>query len=133
MPEIIQVSEAVSLALHGLGLLVSRKGRISIREMAAEMGVSEAHLAKVFQRLSKGGLVRSMRGPGGGFVLAKAPSDVTLYEVYSLIEGEPEVGICLLDCGKCPFRKCLFEGLLVKMKQEFVNFLRKKRLSDLEE
>ncbi len=133
MPEIIQVSEAVSLALHGLGLLVSRKGRISIREMAAEMGVSEAHLAKVFQRLSKGGLVRSMRGPGGGFVLAKAPSDVTLYEVYSLIEGEPEVRICLLDCGKCPFRKCLFEGLLVRMKQEFVNFLRKKRLSDLEE
>ncbi|NLH94874.1 MAG: Rrf2 family transcriptional regulator, partial [Synergistaceae bacterium] len=81
MPEIIQVSEAVSLALHGLGLLVSRKGRISIREMATVMGVSEAHLAKVFQRLSKGGLVRSMRGPGGGFVLAKAPSEVTLYEV----------------------------------------------------
>lgn len=133
MPEIIQVSEAVSLALHGLGLLVSRKGRISIREMAAVMGVSEAHLAKVFQRLSKGGLVRSMRGPGGGFVLAKAPSEVTLYEVYSLIEGEPDGRICLLDCGKCPFRKCLFEGLLVRMKQEFVEFLRKKRLSDLED
>ncbi|NLI97010.1 MAG: Rrf2 family transcriptional regulator [Synergistaceae bacterium] len=133
MPEIVQVSEAVSLAFHGLGLLVSRKGRVSIREMAGIMGVSEAHLAKVFQRLSKGGLVRSLRGPGGGFVLAKDPTEISLYEVYTLIEGEPDVNICLLDCGKCPFQKCLFEGLLVRMKQEFIEFLKKKRLSQLEE
>ncbi len=131
MSEIVQVTEAVSLAFHGLGLLVSRGGRLSVREMAAEIGVSEAHMAKVFQRLSKGGLVLSVRGPGGGFVLAKDPTEITLYEVYALIEGDPGVKTCLLDCGKCPFESCLFEGLLGKMKLEFVDFLRKKRLSDL--
>ncbi|MFA0888948.1 MAG: Rrf2 family transcriptional regulator [Synergistales bacterium] len=133
MSEIVQVTEAVSLAFHGLGLLVSRGGRLSVREMAAEMGVSEAHMAKVFQRLSKGGLVFSLRGPGGGFVLAKAPEEITLYEVYALIEGEPSVKACLLDSGKCPFENCLFDGLLGKMKLEFVDFLRRKRLSDLVE
>lgn len=131
MSEVVQVSEAVSLAFHGLGLLVSRGGRLSVREMAEEIGVSEAHMAKVFQRLSKGGLVYSSRGPGGGFILAKDPGDITLYDVYRLIEGEPSIEPCLLDCGKCPFEKCLFEGLLGKMKREFVDYLRNKRLSDL--
>lgn len=131
MSEVVQVSEAVSLAFHGLGLLVSRGGRLSVREMAEEIGVSEAHMAKVFQRLSKGGLVHSSRGPGGGFILAKDPGEITLYEVYRLIEGEPSIEPCLLSCEKCPFENCLFEGLLGKIKREFVDYLRGKRLSDL--
>jgi Rrf2 family protein len=131
MAEIIQVSEAVSLAFHGLGLLVSKGGRLSVREMAEQIGVSEAHMAKVFQRLSKGALVYSSRGPGGGFVLAKDPQDITLYDVFILVEGEPSLKPCLLECAQCPFKQCLFDGLLGRMKLEFVEYLRKKRLSDI--
>jgi Rrf2 family protein len=131
MSEIVQVSEAVSLAFHGLGLLALRGGRMSVREMAEAIGVSEAHLAKVFQRLSKGGLVHSTRGPGGGFIQAREAGEISLYEVYVLIEGEPREGSCLLDCEKCPFGKCLFEGLLGKMKREFVEYLKGKRLLDI--
>ena len=131
MPDIVYVSEAVSLALHGLGLLVARKERLSVREMSRVIGVSEAHMAKVFQRLSKGGLVRSSRGPGGGFELSRDPSEISLYDVYRLVEGEPSLSPCLLGCERCPFDACLFGGLLGRMKSDFVGYLRNTRLSDL--
>ena len=131
MPDVVQVSEAVSIALHGLGLLAARKGRLSVHEMARMIGVSEAHMAKVFQRLSKGGLVRSSRGPGGGFELSRPPSEISLYDVYILVEGEPGLSPCLLGCEKCPFAACLFGGLLVRLKSDFIDYLRNTRLGDL--
>ncbi len=57
MSGVVAVSEAVSLAFHGMGLLASGK-RMSAKEMAEAVNVSEAHLAKVFQKLVKEGLAR---------------------------------------------------------------------------
>ncbi|MCF8044104.1 MAG: Rrf2 family transcriptional regulator, partial [Desulfarculaceae bacterium] len=74
MQQLLKISEAASLALHTMGLLASRPGeQVPTRELAARLKVSEAHLAKVMQRLGRAGLVRSQRGPKGGFALERNP------------------------------------------------------------
>lgn len=131
MHSIVSISEAASLAFHGMGLLAVTGKRMSIKEMAEIINVSEAHLAKVFQRLVKAGFVESSRGPGGGFELARSAESISLLEIYEEIEGKTEENYCLLHCEECPFRICIFGSLLQKMTQEFLGYLRDKLLSDL--
>ncbi|MDD2206256.1 MAG: Rrf2 family transcriptional regulator [Aminobacterium sp.] len=131
MHSIVSISEAASLAFHGMGLLAVTGKRMSIKEMAEIINVSEAHLAKVFQRLVKAGFVESSRGPGGGFELARSAESISLLEIYEEIEGKTEENYCLLHCEECPFHICIFGSLLQKMTQEFLGYLRDKLLSDL--
>ena len=131
MSGVVAVSEAVSLAFHGMGLLAAGK-RMSAKEMAEAVKVSEAHLAKVFQKLVKDGLVTSARGLGGGFRLARDPAEISLFDIYTVIEGVPRENYCLLHSEKCPFGRCIFGSLLGKMTEEFVEYLKNTTLKDLE-
>jgi Rrf2 family protein len=131
MKNIIQISEAASLALHGTGLLAYNGRRMSIHEISEIINASDAHLSKVFQRLVREGLVRSVRGPGGGFELTRPPENITLLEVYSAIEGIPSSDTCLLRSGTCPFKKCIFGDLIKDLTQRFLEHLESTTLGEL--
>ncbi|MBL3539019.1 Rrf2 family transcriptional regulator [Aminivibrio sp.] len=131
MSGVVAVSEAVSLAFHGMGILASGR-RMSVKEMAETVSVSESHLAKVFQKLAKEGLVTSVRGPGGGFQLARDPGEISLFRIYTAIEGVPKHDYCLIHSERCPFGSCIFGSLLGKMTDEFVEYLKNTTLKDLE-
>lgn len=131
MAGLIQLSEAASLALHGMGLLATSRRRMSVKELASATGASEAHLAKVFQRLGKEGYVFSTRGPHGGFVLAKPPEEISLLDIYRAIEGEPSREYCLLRRESCPFGRCIFGCILKRLSEEFLTYLSSKTLADL--
>ena len=130
---ILRISEAFSLAIHSLVLLAQKEGVYKkVKDLAQEIGVSEAHLAKVFQRLVKVGLVGSVRGPQGGFQLARPKEEVTLLAIYEAIEGPlVEEGGCPLRRERCPFRRCIFGGLLERMGAEFRAYLSSKTLSQI--
>ncbi|MDR3230378.1 MAG: Rrf2 family transcriptional regulator [Synergistaceae bacterium] len=120
----IALSEAASLGLHGMGLLAASKKRLSAHEMAGILGVSEAHLTKIFQRLVHEGLVDSVRGPGGGFELGRPPEKITLMSIYRAIEGAPrEKGELCSCCERCPFTHCLFGTILEDSARSFLNCL----------
>jgi Rrf2 family protein len=112
----LKISGAVSLAIHTIVVLAANPGKtVSAGEMAGLLNASKNHLAKVLQRLVKGGFVESTRGPKGGFTLARPTDGVTLLEVFEYIEGPFEVRDCLLDeqiCGvdKCAMGEHLFDA-----------------------
>ena len=82
MSGVLKISEAASLALHTMALLASeRVGPMRIHDMARTFDISEAHLAKVLQRLSRAGLVHGTRGPRGGFMLPDGGEETTLLEI----------------------------------------------------
>lgn len=132
MASIIQISDAASLALHSLALLAINSGRsLTVKDITAKTQVSEAHLAKVMQRLAKAGLVKSTRGPKGGFVLGQAGLSTSLLSIFEAIEGPITDALCLLPVQECPFRQCLFGGLLDRMNVEFKEYMKTKTLGDL--
>ena len=128
---VVQISQAVSIALHGMGLLALRGRKMSIGELSEMMSASETHAAKVFQRLVKAGLVNSSRGPTGGVELALPASKITLFEIYEAIEGSPQSDYCLLQQDNCPFGSCIFGSMLKNINNEFVRYMSSMTLADL--
>ena len=126
------ISEAASLALHAAALLAADgAGRIAARELAQTMGASEAHLAKVLNRLSRAGIVRLSRGPGGGAELARSAAEISLLEVYQAVEGPLRNRTCLLAKPICDGQCCLLGGLLAATNRQVGEHLAKTRLSEL--
>ena len=131
MSNIIKISEAASMALHAMTLLAENPDTLfSTRDVASTLKVSEAHLSKVLQRLAKAGLVKSVRGPKGGFVLGRDRNRITLLEVYEAIEGPLVECNCLMDNRVCS-GTCILGGFIEKVNKEAHGYLTGTKLSDL--
>jgi Rrf2 family protein len=129
----IPVSDAVSLAMHSMAVIASREGLSSVQDISSRLGVSEFHLAKVLQRLSKNGLVISTRGPRGGFALARKSGSITLLDVYEAIEGPLKENACLMRKKTCNKKLCILGGTLETMWDIFRKHLSSTRISDISE
>ena len=72
----------LSLALHREG-----EQPTSVRDIAERTGLPQPYLEQILLALKGAGLVRSKRGVGGGYVLARDPSEITLAEIVSAVDG----------------------------------------------
>ena len=128
----LRISEAASLALHTMVFLAGAPAvRYSSGRIARMLCVSEAHLAKVLQRLSKVGLLVSARGPSGGFVLASSPEKITLLEVFEAIDGPFEPEECLMHDKSCGQMGCLFGDLLGDINRQVKEYFGGRNLEDV--
>lgn len=88
-----------------LGLMHLARGhpgqRAMIDEMSRQEGIPKSFLAKIFQNLAKAGLVRSVRGSGGGFALAKSPAEISVLEIVEAVEGRIVFQRCKQDKPEC--------------------------------
>jgi len=70
------------IAYHSEGL------ETQVKDISRRQGISQRYLEQIFQKLRKGGIVGSRRGPTGGYFLGKEPEDITLGEVIRITEGD---------------------------------------------
>ena len=131
---VLRISEAASLAIHAMMVLVSDEDKrpLPVTTIAEMLGVSSAHLGKVFQRLVREGLVLSKRGPHGGFTLSRAPEEMTLLQVYEAIDGPLDAHQCLLGRDKCPVETCVLGTLLYDVHERMRDYLENTNLSKLD-
>jgi len=121
-------------ALRTLMYLALRSERVQIADVAAFFNISKDHLAKVVQRMAKEGLVRSIRGVGGGIELAQAPKNIRIGDVITRFEG----GLHLLDCvkidGVCVIQPgCKLRTALAEAERLQLEYLNEFTLSDIVE
>lgn len=85
----MQLSVGVEYAFHSLFYMVDLPPHqtIGIKDIARLNGIAETYLSKVFSKLGKAGIVRSVPGAKGGYELAKSPEDITFWDVIEAIEG----------------------------------------------
>lgn len=97
----------------------------TIEEISAELGVSRNHLTKIIHNLAKGGYIRTLRGKGGGFRLAKDPAQVTLGEIVRWLEPDTGIVECFRkDGGTCTLSsQCRFKGRLLAANRAFLHEL----------
>lgn len=74
---------------------------VLVSEVAEATDVPQTFLAKIFQSFAKLGLVNSFRGTGGGFLLGRHPSKITLLQVVEAVEGPISLNRCLIGEGSC--------------------------------
>ncbi|MGI9015061.1 MAG: RrF2 family transcriptional regulator [Phycisphaerales bacterium] len=75
--------------------------RLSAADIAESRSLAAPFVAKVMTTLSQAQLVVGSRGPGGGFALARAPGEITLYQIWVLFEREDDSDICPFGGGIC--------------------------------
>tara|TARA_B100000212_G_scaffold333689_1_gene303473 strand:- start:33640 stop:34053 length:414 start_codon:yes stop_codon:yes gene_type:complete len=75
-------------ALVQLAKRYEGSGVSSIEELASVEKIPAKYLAQILSELRNGGLVESRRGKQGGYLLARAPEQISIYDVISLIESE---------------------------------------------
>ena len=130
MAKIFSMSEAASIAIHSMVLIARNKEGINAVKIAEQTGSSKNHISKVAQRLVKDDLLKSVRGPLGGFTLNKSPEDITLLEIYESIEGPLEITDCPLSYQVCNYDKCIMGNIVNKMTLEFKQYLKEQTLKN---
>lgn len=79
-------------ALLSLALHAHETGPQSVRDIANRTGLPQPYLEQILLALKGAGLVRSKRGVGGGYVLARDPDSVTLAQIISAVDGPIVLG-----------------------------------------
>lgn len=117
---------ALELAVH------YGKGPLQIKTIAEREGISNKYLEQLVATLKSSGLVRSLRGPRGGYLLAKAPKDITLAELFTVLEGQLVTVECLEHkdyCSKCA--ECITRKIWSEMQDAIMGVLENKTLQDV--
>ena len=85
----MRISQQAQYAICGMFDLAygSAKAPVQVRVIGERQRIPVRFLEQIFQRLRKAQLVRGKRGPGGGYVLARSPSEITLRDILEAVEG----------------------------------------------
>lgn len=136
----MQFSVGVEYAFHSLFYMIDlpMHKTIGIKDIAKLHGIGESYLSKVFSKLQKEGIVRSVPGVKGGYVLAKAAGDISFWDIIEAIEGPSYLFRCAeirkknifvdnpnLFTDKCP---CLIKVVIQEAEELMRNELREKSL-----
>lgn len=132
----MQFTKAEEYGMFGVLYLaeIDRSHVVPLSEISQARDVPEKFLAKIFQSLSKSGIIKSHRGVRGGFSLAKDPSEVTLKEVLETIQGPYHLMRCTEDkraCAKDPAEYCALREVLVLAERRLLSVFEEFTLADL--
>ena len=101
--------------------------------IAERQAISQAFLEQIFMKLRRAGLVKSSRGPGGGYVLSREASEITILEIMEAVEEPVQMTRCSLETvGGCVAgHRCLTHGLWQDLGLHIKSFLRQTSLADV--
>jgi len=85
----------MDIALHG------ERGPVILRDIARRQNISEKYLWQVINPLRSAGLVNSVRGAHGGYVLARPAEEITVRDIVSVLEGPVSVVACVTSPESC--------------------------------
>ena len=107
-------------------------GPIPINKLAERQEISAKYLEQLLIPLKAAGLVNSVRGARGGYVLAREPQKITLYDIVSVLEGPVVVVDCVENPDYCDrVGGCVVHLLWDEMSTLMQNFLTSISLADL--
>jgi Rrf2 family protein len=127
-------SSPTEYAIRGLSELAIRGDdqRIMLDELVDGTNLPRDFMAKVFQRLVHGGLLRSAKGRGGGFSLARPAHEITMMQIVEAIDGPQTMDRCVVGLEKChDHMPCPQHDLYKPIRQRLKDYLHTTTLADL--
>jgi len=131
----MQITRETDYAIRCVVYLSSKTDRVvMVDEIAREMAAPKSFLAKILQKLAKGGTVNSFRGVRGGYQLSRPPQDITLLDVIEAIEGTIALNACAVDKRACSFSStCAVHPIWIRLRNEFNEMLKRHNFADIAE
>jgi Rrf2 family cysteine metabolism transcriptional repressor len=116
----------LDLALH------SREGAVMVKDIGERQQISTRYLEQLLFSLKLAGMVSSSRGMGGGFTLAKAPSEIKLLDIVQALDGPIAPVRCVDEPSLfCRSEFCATRDIWVKVKEAANKVLESVTLEDL--
>jgi Rrf2 family protein len=132
---IMQVSRKIDYALRAIIHLANEEASdrvCSVAEIAARERVPRHFLEKIVQELIHKGLVRSHRGPHGGYVLARPAERVTFRDVIEAVEGPISLNACTGEHADCSFLgACGMERIWREGQRRVLDLFEKTTIADV--
>ncbi len=119
------VTAMLDLALHG------NTKPVSLAEISARQEISLSYLEQLFSRLRKSGLVKSTRGPGGGYRVARELSAVAVAEIIGAVDESVDATQCAGKENCHSHGRCLTHDLWTGLSEQIEEFLSGVSLQDL--
>jgi len=109
-------------------------GPLQIKVIADRQKISNKYLEQLVGIIKTAGLLRSLRGPHGGYVLTKPPQDIKLSEIFRALEGPVLTVECVENEQACDrYADCITRRLWIEVNDAILNVLTGKTLADLVE
>ncbi len=124
------VMSLVDIAINSVG-----NKPVSLSEISSRQNISLPFLEQIFISLKKSGIVKSVRGPSGGYIFAKNPDFIKIYDVIKAIDEDLKIMQCNgVDFGCIPNKsktKCLTHNLWNKLSNHIFFFLSSISIDDV--
>ena len=119
------VTAMLDLALH------EGAGPVSVYDVAARQGLSAAYLEQLFGKLRRGGLIQSVRGPGGGYQFSRGLDEISVSDIVAAVGEGVDVTRChgAADCQEGT--QCLTHDLWSELSERIDGYLRNITLDGL--
>jgi len=105
---------------------------VNLMDIAEKQKLSFKYLESIFNLLKNNRIVRSIRGPSGGYLLAKTPDELSLYNIFTAINGPLNITDCIIDptiCGNS--RNCPANTIWSELQDNIKKFFESKTLEDI--
>lgn len=119
------VTAMLDLALH------YDTGSVTLADIARRQGISLSYLEQLFAKLRRGGLVESVRGPGGGYNLSRPPAGISVAEIIIAINESIDATRCGGERNCQGDEPCLTHQLWEDLSMRIYDFLSGITLADL--
>ncbi|HBR19365.1 MAG: hypothetical protein A2Y13_06330 [Planctomycetes bacterium GWC2_45_44] len=105
---------------------------MQIKVIADRQKISNKYLEQLVAIIKSAGLVRSVRGPHGGYVLARDPAEIKLSEIFTVLEGQTLTVECVDNQEVCENSSdCITRKLWKQMNDAMLGVLENQTLQDL--
>jgi len=106
---------------------------ISLADIAARQQISLSYLEQLFARLRRRGLVKSLRGPGGGYLLARTSAETSIAEIVMAVDEPLRATRCNAKTKGCMLKgeRCLTHDLWEEMGRQIHGYLASVSLADV--
>lgn len=111
------VTAMLDLAMH------RDKGPVALAEISRCQGISLSYLEQLFARLRRVGLVEGVRGPGGGYRLARQPKDISIADIIVAVDEKVDTTLCEGRHNCQEGERCLTHDLWDSLSQQIFNYL----------
>lgn len=131
-PPLMKVSSKARYAVAALVDLACQPAHqpTTLAAIAKRQDISVSYLEQLFARLRAGGLINSVRGPGGGYILARSSQEITIADIYGAV-FEPDVAPAAVPAVEGASLKAQMETLWHAIEREVARFLQSVTVHDV--
>jgi len=135
------ISKKSRYAFHGLAYISKFSNgspvpfdevMVYLKEYSSGLTLSRGYIAKIFQGVSRAGMLEAVPGPSGGYRLARDPAEIRMLDVVEAIDGPLLTNCCVLSVGGCPREgSCGVKGFIHDCEMIFYEFLSSSTVASL--